>query len=407
MPRGWALLSLFWASVAGVAVATVGVLAVLGPPRTRVAALTAAPHAARTAVSGLAQTSVPRAAPAATTREAQTSTPRVAQSSIPRGAQAPTPRAAQSSIPRSAQAPTPRAAQASTPRSALAQPRAEAPNAAPTAIATADPSLLIESGDEPGRMLPTIAPDGRRSATVYAAVIPAVLPGQARLALVLDGIGLDHQDSLGAIRDLPAPVSLAVSPYAEDLATLVAEARRRGHEVLVSLPMEPENSAVADEGDHAIRPDATDADNARNLEWALSAAAGIVGATGADASGDGAHMAAATVLFRHDVAETLAADGLIYVAPEAEPPPSVRGLPVAAADLSIEAGLAPDALGRKLEALADDAIRTGAAVGTLGPPIPATTARLEAFLRILPARGIVLVPASALAVAPASEEAAR
>ena len=381
MTRGWRLLSLFWASCGGAALATVAVLAVLGPPR-RPAGWPSATHAASTRTGRAALVAISQAA-VVPTRHAALAAPRHPVLALTRDA---------------ALAPAP-FERAHLP--AAVPPARGAPGAVTTA--SADPSLLIESGDAPGRMLPAIAPDGRRSSAVYAAAVPPVLPGQARLALVVDGIGLDHRDSLSAIRDLPAPVSLAVSPYAEDLAPLVAEARGRGHEVFVSLPMEPTDSAVADEGDHAIRPDATDAANARNLEWALSAAVGIVGATAAEASGNGAHMAAAALLFRHDIAETLAADGLLYIAPEAETPPSVAGLPVAGADLSIEADASPDELGRKLETLADDAVRSGSALGTLGPPIPSTAARLEAFLRTLPARGIVLVPASALAAGPGFE----
>ncbi len=273
--------------------------------------------------------------------------------------------------------------------------------------ADADPALLIESGNFPGRMLPRVAMDGRRSSRVYAAAVPRVLPGQARLALVLDGIGLDRAASLDAIATLPAPVTLAVSPYAEDLAPLVAAARRRGHEVLVSLPMEPENSAEDDEGDRALTPDADLAANGRNLEWALSAANAIVGATAADPSGNGEHVTSAITVFRHTVAETLAADGLLYVATADAAPPAVPGLPVARADLSIDARPAPDALDGKLESLAADAVRNGTALGTLGPPLPSTEARLAAFLRTLPARGIVLVPASALASDTPSEDASR
>ena len=125
--------------------------------------------------------------------------------------------------------------------------------------------------------------DGRRSSTVYAARVPHVLAGQSRLTLVLDGVGLDEAESRRAAAELAPAITLALSPYGEHLAPIAAAARRAGHEILVSIPMEPEGSPVTDEGDRQLRPDAAPNENALNLDWALSRVAGIVGATGAEA----------------------------------------------------------------------------------------------------------------------------
>ena len=60
-----------------------------------------------------------------------------------------------------------------------------------------------------------------------------------RVAVLLAGIGMSETDSEEAIRTTPAAISLAVSPYAFHPERLLADARAAGHELLLSLPMEP------------------------------------------------------------------------------------------------------------------------------------------------------------------------
>ena len=115
---------------------------------------------------------------------------------------------------------------------------APAPVHKPGTIAPPDLALLAAIPDQPGRMLPVIGSDGRLPLAAYAAMPPPVLPNQARLALLVDGIGLDEATSAAAITELPAPVDVAFSPYADENGKLAAAARARGHEMLVSIPME-------------------------------------------------------------------------------------------------------------------------------------------------------------------------
>ncbi|MBU6499686.1 MAG: hypothetical protein KGQ40_14255, partial [Rhodospirillales bacterium] len=171
---------------------------------------------------------------------------------------APTPAAA----PPAASPAAPAAPVAATPAalSPASPPVASAP--VPTApvpvsgvIAAPDPALLEPSPAYPGAMLPRIAADGRMAMHVYAATPPAAA-GRPVVAVLLAGIGLSAADSLAAIHALPGAVSLAVSPYAAvpapaplaaapappaSLAEVLAAARAAGHELFVSIPMEPQN----------------------------------------------------------------------------------------------------------------------------------------------------------------------
>ena len=114
---------------------------------------------------------------------------------------------------------------------------------------------------------------------------------------------------------------------------------------------------------------------------------------GVEVSGHGEHFAPAVEPFRRLVGAELERRGLYYVAPPSQPLlPSP--LPVLQADVALEAGPAPDALDAALQSLAATALHDGVAVGVLGPPVGSTEGRLVAFLRTLPARGIILVPPS-------------
>ncbi len=340
---GFRLLGFTWLGIAGLVAAGIVVLAILGPPKHRLAA---------TPVAGAAP---PKSGPAT--------------------------------------------------RLAARPARPAAPPPPDLSLAPLDDALseaLSEPGpDTLGGTLPAIAADGRRSSAVYAARVPHVLAGQSRLALVLDGVGLDEAESRRAIAELPPAVTLALSPYGEHLAPIAAAARRAGHEILVAIPMEPEGSPVTDEGDRQLRPDAPPDENALNLDWALSRAAGIVGATGAETGQNGAHVANAPDVLGTVITEATAR-GLLYLEPNpGHPlPPGTDG---AVADIVIDTRDAVSTA-TDLAALADAAIRQGHAVGVVGPLTDRTLLSVEAWARTLPASGIVLVPASSLArVVPPAE----
>ncbi len=278
---------------------------------------------------------------------------------------------------------------------------AAVPSRASGMIAPPDKELLAAMPDAPGRMLPVIAPDGRMSSSVYAAAPVAVLPNQARLALMVDGVGLDEATSRAAIVELPAPVDFAFSPYADDRETLARAARAHGHEMLVSIPMEPQGSPLNDEGDRQLSPANDAATNQRHLLWALSSLEGYVGATAADAGQSGEHVLgdAASLAM---VARALGERGLMFVDPRTDgaAPAGVSSVR-AASVIDGDAELVDQEA--QLGALVARAQRDGQAVGIAGPLRPVTLARLIAWVRTLPGQGVVLVPVSTLAAAPAVE----
>ncbi len=282
---------------------------------------------------------------------------------------------------------------------------------APTA-STPEPSLSVASHRvaapiadlmEPSRafqpaQLPRAAADGRISRLVYAAPAPAVPAGSSRIALLVSGFGLSDRESRAAIENLPAPVSFAVSSYATDITALLSAAREAGHELLASIPMEPQGYPGNDEGVHSLRTGLSPQENATNLEWALSRTQGVVGATGASDGMRGERFADIPASFDPAVKD-VTRRGLFYI--DARPGRAMpAGLPADTPERAIDVVL-DDQLGRaeidaRLQSLERTARERGSAIGLVGTLRPATIERIAAWSKTLQGRGLVLVPVSAV-----------
>ncbi|HTU54702.1 MAG TPA: divergent polysaccharide deacetylase family protein, partial [Acetobacteraceae bacterium] len=184
----------------------------------------------------------------------------------------------------------------------------------PGPIAPPDKLLLEPSAANPKELLPRIGPGGAAPMQVYAAWFNTADP-RPRIGLVVAGIGESKDESERAI-DLPGAVSLAFSPYAVDPEKLLSEARARGHEILISLPLEPAGYPLNNAGDEALLVGAPASQNDERLDWALSRIEGYVGATGAMDGMYGERFAAAPDLLA-GLERDLAARGLLYVDPRA------------------------------------------------------------------------------------------
>jgi polysaccharide deacetylase 2 family uncharacterized protein YibQ len=275
---------------------------------------------------------------------------------------------------------------------------------APSPIAEPDPALLQPV--EPGatNFLPRIAADGRMPMRVYAAYFDPNLK-EPKLGLMLAGVGLNQVDSEAAIRTLPGGITLAFSPYAQNVGQLLDAARKARHEFLVSIPMEPQGFALNDPGPEALMTNLTPDDNHQRLEWVLSRFAGYVGATGALGRMRGERFAALPEEM-NPVLQELAQRGLLYI----DPRPGSTRQPLAwsrTVDVVIdEPSSNPIDIDNKLAELARLAREKGSALGLATVVRPVTIQHVLAWTDWLPANGFALAPVSAL-VRPPEEGSAK
>ncbi len=281
-----------------------------------------------------------------------------------------------------------------------------APPLQPPPVAAPSAALLERSTDVAGGQLPRIGPDGRAPMQIYAAPFDRS-DQRPRVALLIAGIGMNEAESDVAVANLPPAVSFAVSPYASRLTGLLARARAAGHELLVSLPLEPQAYPLNDPGHHALLTGASLAVNAQRLDWALTRFTGYVGATGALGELRGERFAAAPDQME-PVLATLAQRGLLYVDPRPNArrpnigPPghapqggAYRGVDLVVDDPPGQASV--DAALARLEMLA---VNRGAAIGLIGRPSPLTLDRIGVWLLGIEQRGLALAPVSVVVQMP-------
>ena len=237
--------------------------------------------------------------------------------------------------------------------------------------------------------------------TVYAGAAPA--GGKFKIAIVVDGLGQSATATKAALDALPAGVTLGFAPYAGDVGKWVGEARSRGHEVLLEVPMEPLDFPDSDPGPHTLRAGQEEEANIQRLTWALSRFTGYAGVTnllGQRFLSDSDALAPMlTYLNRRG----------LYVFDNGAAAQSV--LPSVAGQIGIPAAQSGPALDtiqtaleidRRLSDLETQARANGSAVGSAFL-YPVSVARIAAWARGLQARGFVLVPVSAIVAQPTTK----
>lgn len=261
--------------------------------------------------------------------------------------------------------------------------------------------------DAPALPLPQAPPP--QAAAVAPAPVPEVMPAPAwrahaagvglvpgvpMIGIIIDDLGLDHPRTARAL-SLPAPVTLAFLSYGNRLGAETAAARAAGHELLVHVPMEPERGS-ADPGPNVLRAADGAAEIRARLDWALNRFGGFVGINNHMGSKFTADAAAMDV-----VAAELKRRGLLFLdsRTSAETRAFARArahdVPAASRDIFLDRELAPEAVRAALADLELRARKQGRAIA-IGHPHDVTLDALEAWLPTLKAKGLQLVPVSAL-----------
>jgi len=271
-------------------------------------------------------------------------------------------------------------------------PPAPEPGNGPVTLPSVPVAELVEESQY--GPLPKVAADGRRAIDVYsrpsryAVAAPGTPP---RVAILVTGLGHRDGPSSDVLAGLPAPVSVAYGAYGRSLQDSVSDVRAEGHEVLLQIPLEPENYPTVDPGPHTLLTTLPPQDNIKRLQWLMSRYTGYVGVTN--------HMGEkfeATAESLQPVLEEVKRRGLLYVDSEGVPNSAAGniagtiGLDYSVANVQLDSGDTAQQLA-KLEQLAKE---KGAAIG-VARASPATVKQLQAWAQQLEGKGIVLVPVSA------------
>src|SRR5258706_1156655 len=249
-------------------------------------------------------------------------------------------------------------------------------------VLLADPALIENSIRGP---LPRIADDGRKPMTVYAAPAPA--GAKFKIAVVVNGLGRSPTATKTALDSLPAGVTLGFTPYAGDAGQWAAQARERGHEVLLQVPMEPADFPESDPGPHTLRASQDEEANIQRLAWAMTRFTGYAGVTNLLGqrflSDSEALSPALTYLKRRGLYFFDNGAATQSVAPMVA---GQVGISAAQSGAPLDSVQNPSEIDRRLSELETQARANGTAVGT-ALLFPATVARLAARAPGVQSRG--------------------
>jgi len=193
-------------------------------------------------------------------------------------------------------------------RLAASRPALVPPEGAAALVASAPPRDFVPAPGEPGLLYeesliepdaaavssPPRGADGERKPALIGKLasltfrpIPGPTPlwlknalpmpdprGRPMIAVVIDDVGLDRRRGERALR-LPGAVTLSLLPYAPEVAQQAVAARALGHEIMLHMPMEPESPRI-DPGPHALRIADTASQILHELDWGLAQFGGYV-----------------------------------------------------------------------------------------------------------------------------------
>jgi len=242
--------------------------------------------------------------------------------------------------------------------------------------------------------LPRVATDGRRPIDVYARpsrYVVAKAGDPPRVAILVTGLGLPDTPAGDVLKGLPAPVSVAYGAYGRNLQESVSRARDNGHEVLLQIPLEPNNYPTVDPGPHTLLTSLPPEENMKRLQWLMSRYTGYVGVT--NHMGEKFEAASQSMT---PVLEELKRRGLLYIDDGSVKESTVSqiagtiGLDYSVVSVQIDASN----LAKQLAQLEATAKERGAAIGVV-KATPATVKQLSDWAAKLQAKGFVLVPVSA------------
>lgn len=278
----------------------------------------------------------------------------------------------------------------STPQSFSKITRAEPGEPLPSAPL---PELIESTAAGP---LPKIATDGRQPWNIYARPMAAAA-NQPRISIIVKGLGLSESATQAAIDFLPPEVTLAFDVYGKDLLNWVQKAREKGHEVLITLPMEPVDYPASDPGPDALMTTATPEANLLKLNRLLAKTAGYVGLItdmGSQFTASEHHLRPVLIALKNRGvmiidSHTSPASRVATIAAEID-------LPRAFVNLRLDETPSPALIDAQFQELVRAANKYAVAVG-VAEPLPVSLDRIAAWVEVLERQKVTLAPVSSVA----------
>jgi uncharacterized protein len=246
-------------------------------------------------------------------------------------------------------------------------------------------------------MVPKISADGRKPSEIFAQTSVAEAEDKRpKIAILMGGLGIGRDATNQVFDKLPRTITLGFPPYGDNLEQWVARARDDGREIMLQVPMEPFDYPNNDPGPQTLLTSLPPAANIDRLLWVMSRTGGYFGLT----TYMGAKFTASEEALGPVLTE-IGRRGLVFVDNGSSPRSLVSkvgpetGAITARAELVIDATPNAEDIDAALARLEEKAKREGAVIG-FASPLPITVERLEQWAGQLTAKGIALVPVSAV-----------
>jgi len=262
-----------------------------------------------------------------------------------------------------------------------------------TALTTSPVAKVTEAGRH--GPLPIIAKDGSRPLDVYAAPPRFQVAGVPRIVIIVGGLGLSQTGSQSAIEKLPNGITFAFAPYGSSLDRWMKKARRKGHEILLQIPLEPFDFPDNDPGPHTLLTSLAPAANIDRMTWLMARVtnyAGVINHMGARFSSSSEALG--------PMIEEINKRGLMLIDDGSSSrsvmatAASAAKAPFARADLVIDSIPSPEEIDGRLLQLEAIARSKGLAIG-VASALPVSVKEIAEWANTAEARGVYLVPASA------------
>lgn len=265
---------------------------------------------------------------------------------------------------------------------------------APVRSLSINPDSRVSERSDYG-FLPKVSDAGVRPLDAYSRPIVREFTSIPKIAVVINGLGLSETGTQNAISSLPADVTFALAPYGEDLDLWMQQARTKGHELLLQLPLEPFDFPDNDPGPHTLLVSLRPSEMLDRLAFLLTRATNYVGII----PEMGARFTSTKPSMEYLV-EKLKDRGLMLVDNGTSSRSLSAGIaadkriPFSGVDVVLDEVPRADSIDAKLLQLEGVARSRGVAVAA-GSALPVTVRQLEKWVQDLEDRGLQLVPVSA------------